>query len=118
MTRRWPDITHNRLRIATITSSATPAVNTDATDIVTITAQGAAITSMTTNLTGTPKNFDRLMFRIKDDGTNRAITWGSKFEAKGVALPTTTAASKCLTTTFLYDTVTSKWGCISSVQEA
>jgi len=112
-------LTNKRItkRITTISSSATPTVNTDNCDCVTITAQAAAITSMTTNLSGTPTNFQTLIYRIKDDGTGRAITWGSSFEAKGTALPTTTVASKVLTVGFIYDTVTSKWGCVASQQE-
>lgn len=105
-------------RVTTITSSATPTINTDNCDAVTITAQAGAITSMTTNLSGTPNNFDELIIRIKDNGTARAITWGSSFEAKGVALPTTTVISKVLTVAFIYDSVTSKWGCVGSAQEA
>lgn len=104
-------------RITTITSNATPTINTDDCDAVTITALAAAITSMTTNLSGTPTNFQKLIIRIKDDGTARAITWGASFEAKGVALPTTTVISKVLTVGFIYDTVTSKWGCVASAQE-
>lgn len=113
-------LTNKRItrRVTTITSHATPTVNTDNCDAVTITAQGEAITSMTTNLSGTPTNFQTLIFRIKDDGTGRAITWGASFEAKGVTLPTTTTASKVLTVGFIYDTVTSKWGCVASQQEA
>lgn len=108
----------NTSRITAITSNANPTINTDNCDAVTITAQAADITSMTTNLTGTPSNFDKLIIRIKDDGSARAITWGTGFEAKGVALPTTTTISKVLTVGFLYDTVTSKWGCVVSLQEA
>lgn len=111
-------IARKKSRITTITSSATPTINTDNCDAVTITALAAAITSMTTNLTGTPNNFDELIIRIKDDGTARAITWGASFEAKGVALPTTTVISKVLTVAFVYDTVTSKWGCVGAAQEA
>lgn len=113
-------LTNKRItsRITTITSSATPTVNTDNCDAVTITALAAAITSMTTNLTGTPTNFQKLIYRIKDDGTARAITWGASFEAKWVALPTTTVISKVLTVWFIYDTVTSKRWCVASVQEA
>jgi len=109
-------LTNKRItaRITSITSSATPSVNTDGTDCVTITAQAAAITSMTTNLTGTPNNFDQLEFRIKDDGTARAITWGASFVAGAQALPTTTTASKTLRTWFEYDSVVAKWVCISS----
>ena len=104
-------------RVTTITSSATPTINTDNCDCVTITALGEAITSMTTNLSGTPTNFQSLIFRILDDGTGRAITWGASFQAMGVALPTTTTASKVLTVGFLYDSVDEKWGCVGSVEE-
>lgn len=105
-------------RVLTITSSATPTINTDLYDAVSITALGTAITSMTSGLSGAPTNFEKLIIRIKDDGTARAITWGASFEAKGVALPTTTVISKVLTVGLLYDTVTSKWGCVASAQEA
>lgn len=105
-------------RVTSISSHATPTINTDNCDAVTITAQAEAITSMTTNLSGTPTNFQSLVIRIKDNGTARGITWGSSFEAKGTALPTTTVLSKVLTVGFIYDTVTSKWGCVASAQEA
>ena len=105
-------------RVTTITSSATPTINTDTCDAVTITALATAITSMTTNLTGTPNNFDRLTFRIKDDGTARAITWGASFVASGVALPTSTTLGKVLTVSFIYDSVKAAWACIASVVEA
>jgi len=105
-------------RITTIVSHATPTINTDNCDAVTITAQAEAITSMTTNLSGTPTNFQTLIIRIKDNATARAITWGASFEAKGVALPTTTVISKVLTVGFIYDTVSAKWGCVASMQEA
>jgi hypothetical protein len=105
-------------RVTAITSNANPTVNTDNCDVVDITAQAEAIASMTTNLTGTPTNFQGLIVRIKDNGTARAITWGASFEARGTALPTTTVISKVLTVGFIYDTTTSKWGCIASAQEA
>lgn len=107
-------------RVIAITSSATPTINTDNADAVDITALATAITSMTTNLTGTPANKDTLVFEIKDDGTPRAITWGASFVAGGVALPTTTVASKILTVGFMYSTANglNKWRCTASVQEA
>jgi hypothetical protein len=104
-------------RVTTITSSATPTINTDNCDAVTITALAADITSMTTNLSGTPSNFQKLIIRILDDGTARAITWGASFAAKGATLPTTTVISKLLTVGFLYNSVTSKWDCVAASQE-
>lgn len=105
-------------RVTTIASNANPTINTDNCDVVDITAQAAAIASMTTNLSGTPTNFQSLIIRIKDDGTARAITWGTSFEARGTALPTTTVLSKVLTVGFIYDTTTSKWGCVAVAQES
>jgi len=99
-------------RVWSATSDATPDINSDNYDAVTITAQAAAITDV--NVTGTPTNFQKLLFRIKDDGTARAITWGSDFEAGGVALPTTTTLSKTLLVGFIYDSVDSKWACEAS----
>lgn len=104
-------------RVTTITSSATPTINTDTTDFVNITALGAAINTMTTNLSGTPVIADKLIIQIKDDGTARGITWGASFLAKGTALPTTTVISKLLTVGFIcYDGT--HWGCVASSQEA
>jgi hypothetical protein len=113
-------LTNKRItkRVTTITSHATPTVNTDNCDCVTITALGEAITSMTTNLSGTPTNFQTLIYRILDDGTARAITWGASFQAMGITLPTTTVASKVLTVGFIYDSVDEKWGCVASAYEA
>jgi hypothetical protein len=111
-------LTNKRItkRVGSITSSATPSIDTDSYDDYSITALAANITSVT--ITGTPTNFQELIVRIKDNGTARTIAWGSSFEAKGVALPLTTVASKVLTVKFIYDTVTSKWGCVAYVNEA
>jgi hypothetical protein len=110
-------LTNKRItaRVLTFVSDATPDVNSDSYDAVTITAQAAAITDV--NVTGTPTNFQKLVFRILDDGTGRAITWGSDFQAMGVDLPTTTTANKVLTVGFIYDTVDSKWGCVAVADE-
>lgn len=102
------------LRVTTIVSDAEPTVNTDNCDYVTITALATAITSMTTNLSGTPVNFQKLVFRIKDNGTARAITWGASFQSGTIALPTTTVAGKTLLVGFIYDSVDSKWTCEAS----
>lgn len=105
-------------RITTIVSNANPTINTDNCDCVTITAQAAAITSMTTNLSGTPVNFQKLIIRILDDGSNRAITWGTSYVGTTtVALPTTTAATKVLTVGLIWDSSKSKWVCHATTQD-
>lgn len=108
----------NTSRITSIGSSATPTVNTDNCDCVTITALAAAITSMTSSLTGTPVNFDQLEYRIKDDGTARAITWGASFVSGNATLPTTTVVNKALHVWFEYDSVQAKWVCVGTGSDA
>lgn len=66
-------------RVVTITQSATPTINTDNGDIFQITGLGQAITSMSTNLSGSPNEGDMMMIQITDNGTARAITWGASF---------------------------------------
>lgn len=106
-------------RVFPITSSATPAIDTNSFDAINITALAVAITSMTSGLTGTPSNFQQLTIRIKDNGTGRAITWGTSFISSGVALlPTTTIAGKTHHITLLYDPAAGsgagRWVCMAS----
>lgn len=106
-------LTNKRLtsRVGSTTSSATPTINTDNVDCYSITAQAEAITSFTTNLSGTPTNFQKLIIRIKDNGTARAITWGASFQSGSATLPTTTVLGKTLMVGLIYDSVDSKWTC-------
>ena len=108
-------LTNKRItkRSDTTASSATPTINTDTTDYYSITALAAAITSFTTNLSGTPNIADTLWIAITDNGTARAITWGATFEASTVPLPTTTVVSTRLDVGFVWDEGTTKWRCVA-----
>ena len=99
--------------VGAVMQSATPSINTDTMSVASITGLAQAITSMTTNLTGTPVDGQSLIIRITDNGTARAITWGASFEASTVALPTTTVISTMLIVGFLWNTATSKWRCVA-----
>ena len=99
----------------TITSHATPTIDTDTTDIFTITALAADITSMTTNLSGTPVNGQKLIIRIKDDGTARGITWGSSFNPAGA---TSTTLGKTQYNGGIYNSTSSKWDIVATFDEA
>lgn len=92
---------------------ATPTTNTDNVDIMNFTGLGAAITSMTTNLSGTPVDGDLLEFRFTDDGTARGITWGTSFASTTVTLPTTTVISTMLRVGFEWSSTASKWQCVA-----
>ena len=96
-------------------SSATPAINVGSVDQFNITALATAITSMSSGLSGSPVDGQKLLIRIKDNGTARAITWGASFISSGVAsLPTTTVAGKTHLVGFIYDSAMSDWVCVAS----
>lgn len=97
-------------RVDSTTSSATPTINTDNVDTYKLTAQAADITSFTTNLSGTPTD-DQILHIVIIGTATRAITWGAKFEASTVALPTTTVGTTRLDVYFIWNTATSKWRC-------
>lgn len=100
-------------RIGTIASTATPSINLDLYDQYNITALAIAITSVT--LSGSFVDGQRLLVRIKDNGTARSITWGASFLNSGVAqLPTTTVVSKTHLVGLIYDAVATKWICVAS----
>ena len=86
---------------ATATLTATSAANQ-----YNITGQNAALTIAAP--TGTFLDGQGLLFRIKDNGTARAISWNAVFRAVGVTLPTTTVISKVVY-------VGAKWNAAESV---
>lgn len=85
-------------------------------DMIVITAQDAGITFA--NPTGSPSEGKRLLVRIKDDSTPRAIAFGSEFRATTIALPTTTTASKWLYMGFMRNDTDSKWDLVASTVTA
>lgn len=105
-------------RVTSVTTSTTPTPNVDTTDAYDITALASAAAFGAP--TGTPQNFQKLLIRIKDDGTARALTWNAAYVAGGTALPSTTVLSKILTIGFIYNTANSlnKWQCVGAAQEA
>lgn len=92
---------------------ATPTFNTDTYGIVKITGQTANITSMTTNATGTPADYDPLWVTVIGTAT-RTIAWGSKFESGPTTLPTTTTGTERLDVGFRWNSTSSKWRCVAA----
>ena len=68
--------------------------------------------------TGTPVNGNKLMFRIKDDGTTRTLTWNAIFRGVGVTLPTATTVSKTHYVGAVYNAADTKWDVIAVATEA
>jgi len=105
-------LTNKRItqRESSITSSATPSVDTDTLDLARITALAVNISSVT--MTGTPTHGQKVTFEITGTAT-RTIAWGSQFEASGnVPLPTSTSGTQMLTVIFSWNSTTSKWRCL------
>lgn len=100
-----------RRTASTAGPGATPTTNSDNVDYQVFTALAANITSMSTNLSGTPVAGDFLEFWLTDNGTARTITWGASFAATTVALPTTTVISTKLRVLFEYGGST--WDCVA-----
>ena len=103
-------------RVTTSASAATHTINSDTSDVFTVTAQAEAVAFA--NPSGTPTSGQPLVIRILDNGTARAITWsGSYWRAIGVTLPTTTVLSKTLYVGALWNVADTKWDVIAVSQE-
>jgi hypothetical protein len=102
-------------RVVSPSSSATPSFNIDNADIVDITGLAATVTSMTSSMTGTPFHGQKLLFRFKDNGTARPITWGASFLSSGSGtLLATTVISKQHSVLTVYDSTVSKHVCLAA----
>lgn len=108
-------LTNKRIvaRVATPGSSATPlsTINTDSYDEVNILALAVAITAMTFS-GGAPNSGDKIAIHITDNGTARAITWGttSTEDSGNFVRPTATpGGGQKLSLYFDYNAATSKW---------
>lgn len=94
-----------------ITSSYT--INVDVTDLYDISGQSSNVTF--NNPSGTPVNGQKMMIRIKDNGTARTITWGSSFQSSGVAaLLATTVVNREHHVLLVYSPGVSKWVCLAA----
>ena len=100
----------------TTASTATLTIDTDVSDFATITAQAEGLTIAAP--TGSPVEGQKLIIRLKDDGSARAITFNAIFRALGVTLPTTTVASKITYLGLVYNSTDTKWDIVATKTEA
>jgi len=70
---------------------------------------------------GTPTDGQKTIFRFKDNGTARALTWttgtSKSFRAVGVVLPTSTVVDKTVYVGCIYNTLDSRWDVVAVAQE-
>lgn len=94
-------------------SGATPTINTDLADVVSMIGQTVNVTDMSTNLSGSPNPEDHLRFVITGTAA-RTIAWGAKFESGAATLPSTTTLTQRLDVGFIWNSATSKWRCMAA----
>lgn len=107
-------------RVNTAASYANVSVNPSLFDQYNITALAANI-SFDASTTGNPASGQKLIIRIKDNGTSRTISWAGSgsgsFRAIGVTLPTSTTISKVVYIGCIYNSDESFWDVVSVAQQ-
>jgi hypothetical protein len=116
-------LTNKRIteRVSSTASITSPlAWNSDSFDQYAATAQAAILTISAD--AGTPTNGQKMIFRFKDNGTARALTWTTgavkAFRPVGVTLPTTTVINKTVYVGCIYNAADSRWDAVAVAQEA
>jgi hypothetical protein len=109
-------------KVSSAASVTSPlAWNSTSFDEYAITALANALT-INADANASPADGQKMMFRFKDNGTARALTWttGStnSFRVVGVTLPTTTVASKLVYVGCVYNAADSRWDAVAVSQEA
>ena len=94
-------------------TTLTPNIDENEQEVVTDLASALTIAAPT----GTPSTGMKLVIRLTDNGTNRALTWNAIYRAIGVTLPTTTTANKILYIGCVYDEAGSKWDVVAVKEE-
>ena len=102
--------------VQSVTSSATVTPNADTNDLVSINAQAVALTIAAP--TGTSTDGEKLIIRIKDNGTTQTINWNGVYAAGGATLPTATVAGKWHHVGLIYNVNTTTWLCVAATVQA
>jgi hypothetical protein len=103
-----------RVTSAASASSLTPDIS--ASDVYAYTALAAGLTINAP--TGTPVDGDKLIFRLLDNGTSRALTWNATYTVIGVTLPTATTISKTTYVGCIYNANNTRWDVIAVTTQA
>ena len=67
---------------------------------------------------GTPLDGNKLIFRILDNGTSRALTWNATYTVIGVTLPTATTISKTTYVGCIYNANNTRWDVVAVTTQA
>lgn len=73
-----------------------------------------AVTAVFSAPSGTPANHNTLLVRIKDNGSQKTLSWNAIYRAStNLSLPILTTATKTMYIKFIYNSADSKWDLIS-----
>ena len=109
-------LTNKRItsRVTTVTDASTPSPSADNDDMYILTALTQTATFAAPS--GTPTQGQKLIVRVKDNGTARTLAWNAIYRASSdLSLPTITIASKTLYLGFIYNSTDTKWDLVSRI---
>jgi len=111
-------LTYKRIqpRFVTATTATTLTPDVSVGDIYAYTALASALTINAP--IGTPTNGEKLIFRLLDNGTSRALTWNATYTVIGVTLPTATTISKTTYVGCIYNANNTRWDVIAVTTQA
>jgi hypothetical protein len=105
-------------RVVSIASGSTITPTANTVDQYNVTA--LAVPATIAIPSGTPVDGQKLVIRIEDDGTARALTWTTSaggYRVIGSTLPTTTVATKNLYVGCIYNSLESFWDVVAVAQQ-
>jgi hypothetical protein len=103
-------------RVVSATTASTLTPNVSAADQYAYTALASGLTINAP--TGTPVDGDKLIFRLLDNGTTRALTWNATYTIIGTTLPTATTASKMTYVGCIYNAANTRWDVVAVTTQA
>ena len=111
-------LTNKRInpRVSSTTSTSTLTPDISACDQYNLTAQAVPLTVAAP--TGTPVDGNRLIIRLFDNGTARAITWNGTYTAIGVTLPASTTTGKTIYVGCIYNAAATRWDVVAVATQA
>jgi hypothetical protein len=106
-------------RIGTVGSGTTITPTAETADQFNVTALAQAATIG--NPSGTPVDGQKLIIRLKDNGTGRALTWTTSaggYRVMGIGLPATTTANKVIYVGCVYNVQDNFWDVVAVATQA
>jgi hypothetical protein len=104
--------------VASTSTSGTITPRASTSDVFTMLGLTGSVTVAAPS--GTPTNGQKLILRIRDNGTARTLSWANTsggYRAIGITLPTTTIPNKIAYVGCIYNTTDTFWDVIAYTQE-